>query len=352
MLKLYDYTGSIHFHSEYSYDGRASIAEIVKAAGENNIDFLMLTDHSTLQAKEDGLEGWHGDTLLIVGEEIAPRFNHYLAFGTDKPTIVGKDEEGDPQVYIDTVREQGGIGFISHPDHQGTEMFHVKHFPWLDWTVSGYTGIGIWDFMTDWQFFLRGYLSGLIGYLFPAYVLRGPKRVTLDRWDSLNRNSRVVGIGELDNHDSFEKVLGMGFSVFPFSRAFKFIRTHLLTESPLVQDNGKDQEALLSALKGGRAYAALEYFCEAKGFSFIIADSIKEATMGDEFLLDGNALLRVEIPEKGKICVVRDGVPFGDAVGRVKEYEIRKKGVYRIEVYLKHLGKYRPWIFSNPVYVR
>jgi hypothetical protein len=36
----------------------------------------------------------------------------------------------------------------------------------------------------------------------------------------------------------------------------------------------------------------------------------------------------------------------------VKEYEIKEKGVYRIEVSLKHLGKYYPWIFSNPVYVR
>ena len=352
MLKLYDYTGIIHFHSEYSYDGRVPISEIVKAAGENNIDFLMLTDHSTLEAKRKGLEGWHGNTLLIVGEEITPRFNHYIAFGIDEPIVVSEDEESNPQEYINKVKEKGGIGFISHPDHQGTEMFHVKHFPWLDWTVSGYTGIGIWDFMTDWQSFLRGYLSGLIGYLFPACVLRGPKRITLDRWDSLNQNSKVVGIGELDNHDNLKKVLGMRFSIFPFSKAFKFVRTHLLTESPLVKDNEKDQENLLSALKGGRAYAALEYFCEAKGFSFIIADGRKEVTMGDEFLLDEKALLRVEIPEKGRIRVIKDGNPFREEVGRVKEYEVREKGNYRIEVYLKTLGKYRPWIFSNPIYVR
>lgn len=352
MLKLYDYTGIIHFHSKYSYDGRASIYEIVKAAEDNNIDFLMLTDHSTLKAKEDGHEGWHGNTLLIVGEEIAPRFNHYLAFDVDEPTLVGKLDEGDPQEYIDEVRKQGGIGFISHPDHQGTEMFHVKHFPWRDWTVSGYTGLGIWDFMTDWQFYLNGYLSGLIAFLFPAHVLKGPKRTTLERWDRLNQNSRVVGIGELDNHDSFTRVLGMGFSVFPFSRAFKLVRTHILTESPLLKDKEKDKRTLLAALKSGRAYVALEYFSYAKGLSFIVADRAKSATMGDEFLLDGKALLKVEVPERGKIRIIKDGIPFGEAVGRVLECEISERGVYRIEVYLRHLGKYRPWIFSNPVYVR
>jgi len=73
---LNDYAGIIHLHSAYSFDGRAPIAEIIGAAKRNEIDFLFLTDHSTLQARSDGWEGWHGRTLLIVGEEIAPRFNH------------------------------------------------------------------------------------------------------------------------------------------------------------------------------------------------------------------------------------------------------------------------------------
>jgi len=44
-MKLYDYAGAIHFHSNYSFDGRSSISEILEAAGENGLDFLMLTDH-------------------------------------------------------------------------------------------------------------------------------------------------------------------------------------------------------------------------------------------------------------------------------------------------------------------
>ena len=352
MLKLHDYAGVIHFHSEYSYDGRIPMSEIMEAARENNLDFLMLTDHSTLEARREGFEGWHGDTLLIVGQEIAPRFNHYLAFGIDSPIVADEDKESGPQVYIDEVREKGGIGFISHPDHQGTEMFHVKHFPWLDWTVSGYAGMGIWDFMTDWQFSLKGYLSALFSYFFPAYVLRGPKEVTLNRWDSLNQNTKVVGIGELDHHDTVKKFFGLNFKIFPFRKAFKFGRTHLLTEMPLIKDNKKDQETLLSALKNGRAYIAMEYFREAKGFSFFIADGSRECTMGDEFLLDRQAVLKVGLPGKGKIRVVRDGTLFGEEIGRVMKCNIEKRGIYRVEVYLKVLGKYRPWIFSNPIYVR
>jgi hypothetical protein len=30
---------------------------------------------------------------------------------------------------------------------------------------------------------------------------------------------------------------------------------------------------------------------------------------------------------------------------------VSEPGVYRVEAYLRVLGKYRPWIFSNPIYV-
>lgn len=157
-MGYFDYSGIIHFHSDYSFDGRASLPSIIEAAHDNGLDFLMLTDHSTLRAKEDGYEGWQGKTLLIVGQEVAPRFNHLLVFNTDTPIDVDKDDEGiDPRSYLKEVQEAGGICFIAHPDHEGAELFHVKHYPWLNWDVDGYTGIGIWDFMTDWQNSLRGY---------------------------------------------------------------------------------------------------------------------------------------------------------------------------------------------------
>jgi len=103
--KLTDYAGVIHLHSVYSYDGRIPVGEIIKAANKNGVDFLLLTDHSTLQARKDGFEGWHNGTLLIVGEEIAPRFNHYLAFQLEEP-VAGAAELSalSPQTYINRVR--------------------------------------------------------------------------------------------------------------------------------------------------------------------------------------------------------------------------------------------------------
>lgn len=353
MATLYDYAGVIHFHSAYSFDGRMPVPDIMEAAMKNRLDFLMLTDHSTLQAKEEGLEGWHGDTLLIVGQEIAPRFNHYLAFGINSPVLVPEDKsDNDPQAYIDQVRKQGGFGFIAHPDHEGTEMFHVKHYPWLDWKVTGYAGFGIWDFMTDWQSSLNGYINALASYLFPAFFLKGPKPETMYRWDLMNTYGRVVGIGELDNHYTVRKIFGFNVYIFPFMKAFKFLRTHIFTEKPLVKDTKQDIAFLLDALVKGRVYVAGEYYQEAKGFSFSVTDNDGEATTGDEFILTGNALLNVRTPATGRIRIIKDGLLFQEEITSNATCRISQQGVYRVEVHLKVMGKYLPWIFSNPIYVK
>ncbi|HVO68343.1 MAG TPA: CehA/McbA family metallohydrolase [Syntrophales bacterium] len=353
MCNLYDYTGVIHVHSVYSFDGRISVPDILEAARANGIDFIMLTDHSNVRAREEGFEGWQGDTLLVIGQEIAPRFNHYLAFQINEPIIVTEDAaDVDPQVYMNDVQVQGGIGFIAHPDHGGTKLFHVKHYPWINWGVTGYTGMGIWDFMTDWQGTLTGYFKALFSYLFPAFVLKGPKEETLRRWDQLNKDFKVVGIGELDNHDTMKRMMGLNLSVFPFTKAFKLVRTHVLTEGPFTKDDKRDIELLISALKHGRVYVAQEYYHEAKGFSFVVQDNGRSATMGDVFILDGKACLDIMLPTTAKIRIIRGGIPYREEITNNMACSISEKGEYRVEAYLKVFGKYLPWIFSNPIYVK
>ncbi len=333
----------------------------MSAARANGIDFVMLTDHSWLQAKYDGHERSYDGVHLFIGIEMTPRYNHYLAFGIDEPLITCDlawvfpyEDELDisPQFYIDWVRSKGGIGFIAHPDHEGAPRFHVKPYNWNDWTVSGYTGIGIWDFMTDWQSKLKGYASALFAYYFPAYSLSGPKRETLRRWDELNRTGKVVGIGELDNHETIKEMFGFEFYIFPFSKAFRFIRTHILTEAKFLEQDELNREIILSALRRGRAYVALEYFAKARGFSFVIMDESEAATMGDEFFLDDMAIAQIELPEKGKIRLIKNGALFRETLGKDLTCGIDEPGIYRVEVYLRKAFKYRPWIFSNPIYVR
>jgi hypothetical protein len=351
-MTLNDYAGVIHLHSAYSFDGRTPVAEIIEAANRSGVDFLMLTDHSTLKARDDGFEGWHGGTLLIVGEEIAPRFNHYLAFQLDK-SIAGEGCISDfhPQTTIDRVRTGGGMGFIAHPDHGGNALFHVKHYPWIDWTVNGYTGMGIWDFMTDWQNSLSGYLRAILSYAFPAFFLRGPSPDTLARWDLLAQKRRVVGIGELDNHDTVRRIFGANLSVFPYARVLRLIRTHVLTTGPFSGNSRDDIATLFEALKNGRAYVALDHYRSSSGFSLLLTEEGRCATMGDEFQLRRSAELKTSAPQRGRISVIRNGALFHQVLGNRLSINIREPGVYRVEVSQRVLGRYHPWIFSNPIYV-
>lgn len=350
--ELFDYAGIVHLHSLYSHDGRASMEEILQAAKKNGIRYLLLTDHSTLEARKDGWEGWRDGVLVAVGQEIAPRFNHYLAFGIDRTYPVGEEDRPPPESYIDFVNRQGGFGFIAHPDHEGTEVFHVKHYPWIDWTVKGYSGIGIWDFMTDWQSSLTGTFRALLSYAAPAFFLRGPRPVTLSRWDLLNESSKVPGIGELDNHDTEKKVFGVRFPVFPFHRAFRFIRTHVFLRQPFEGDDGRDLRALLQALREGRSYVSLDFFENPEGFRFSVRSNGGEAIPGEGIPLSGEVRGMVELPARGKIRVVRSGRVFLEETGRSLRFPIGEPGVYRVEVFLRRFRQWRPWIFSNPVYVR
>jgi hypothetical protein len=351
-MKLFDHAGIIHLHSVYSFDGRTSIPDIISAANKNQVKFLFLTDHSTLQARKEGFEGWHKGTLLIVGEEIAPRFNHYLAFQEGESIEALENVQNErPQVYVDSVRNRGGIGFIAHPDHEGAALFHVKHYPWIDWSVNGYTGMGIWDFMTDWQNSLTGYFCAVLSYAFPALFLRGPSTATLKRWDLLTQERRIVGIGELDNHDTLRRILGFNLSIFPYTRVFRLIRTHLLTPTPLSGNYRSDISVLFNALRNGRAYIALDYYRSSSGFSFNMSEDERCATMGEEFIIHRFANLSVSVPCPASIRIIRNGDLFMTVTANELSTAIREPGVYRIEVYLKVYGRYRPWIFSNPVYV-
>ncbi len=231
-------------------------------------------------------------------------------------------------------------------------MFHVKHYPWTDWLVDNYTGISIWDFISDWLSSLKGRPLALISFFFPAFFLRGPRRITLERWDLLNQTRKIVGIGELDNHGSAVKIGPLKISVFSFYRAFKFVHTHICTREPLTGNSRKDISLLYDSLRQGRCYAAMEYFKSARGFSFIIAQDKEEYSMGDSFVLKDRADAFIALPASALVRIIKNGALIAEKTSSEIMLSIREKGIYRVEAYLKQYGKYRPWIFSNPIFVR
>ena len=114
-----DLTTVIHVHSTYS-DGTGTVPQIARAAEKAGVDVVLLTDHDTLEAKRRGEEGWYGDALVLVGEEVSPADrDHFLAFGIDKE--INRLLSG-PEICA-AVEAAGGFGFAAHPFSRGSERF-------------------------------------------------------------------------------------------------------------------------------------------------------------------------------------------------------------------------------------
>ena len=52
------------------------------------------------------------------------------------------------------------------------------------------------------------------------------------------------------------------------------------------------------------------------------------------------------------LTLLRDGVPIRREEGRLLRHGVDRPGVYRVEVSLRVVDRWRPWIFANPIYVR
>ena len=107
----HEYRGVIHLHSRYS-DGSATVEQIIHTAQKVGLDFVMLSDHNSLEAQERGYEGWHRDTLLLLGNEISPCTHHYPAFGVDEP--LNGHAYTHPTRPAAAVSDRAGLGINCH----------------------------------------------------------------------------------------------------------------------------------------------------------------------------------------------------------------------------------------------
>ena len=336
-----DYKGTIHVHSRYS-DGSGSLKKIVTSANKAGLDYLIITDHHTLRHKQEGAEGWYKETLVLVGQEISPKANHYLALGIEKPI---NPEGMDAQGYIDEVHRQGGLGFIAHPYSQGKRNLNLKKRPWSAWEAKGWTGLELWSYMYDWvgpvNLFNLPYYA-----LRPDRAIRGPSKEALRRWDELTRERPVVAIGGVDAHARHLIPLGI-LKLFPYHQIFSTIRTHVLV--PPFQLNLKhDRSLIYSALRGGHSYISYDYLAEAGGLRFGVNAGSEEAIMGDEIKLSPGLTLTASSPRSAHLRLIYNGQVLKEEEGNGLEIPLCRRGVYRLEV---HLGG-KPWIFTNPIYVR
>jgi len=347
----FEYVGNLHIHSRYS-DGAGSVPEIAHSAKRAGLDFIILNDHEhmtdSLHIEEEGIfEG----VRVLKGLEIGRRYHHYLAYGLSEMV------RGDglaPQEVIDSVNRKGGIGFLAHPFEKGM-LFREKSiaYTWNDLSVNRYAGICIWNFSSRWKERVKGPLHGIFFLLFKAWTLKGPSRKTLSFWDRQCQQRRVVAIGGSDAHGAGFRWGRFQFVPLPYDYTLNSINVHLILRAPLAKDFFEAKAQIYEALREGHLFIAHENLERASGFRFYYRDEEGSIlAMGDEGTFKRGALF-VECPAGGEIRLVKDGVPLRQWRGARASIPVEEKGIHRVEVYRRvPFFGLRPWIFSNPIYLR
>jgi hypothetical protein len=339
----------LHVHSTCS-DGTATVPEIAAAAARAEVDVVLLTDHDTLEARRLGMEGWHGDVLVLVGHEVSPGRGHLLAFGLDHEV----SHEGRSEREIsEAVTAAGGLAFPAHPFSEGSLISTRigKPHGWDDLECDAYVGVEVWSLLTDlaeawskpsevWAF-LRD----------PEGAVDHPPARNMAAWDRLCTQRRTVAIGGLDAHQTGLRVRGRVLSLMRNERMFRLLRTHVLTDRPSAGEAARDAAAVYAALGEGHCYLAVDAVAPARGFSFWAERDGEALPMGGEAAA-GGWTLRAELPREAEIRLIRNGREVSRQIGEALDERAEEAGVYRLEAHLEHRGRGRTWIISNPVYLR
>lgn len=360
---MYEYSGAIHIHSTYS-DGTGSPEHIAQCANEAGLDFLILTDHNSIQAKTDGYERWFNNSMFIVGYEVndTKNENHYLVFGLDELIgtfqVLHNGELGcklSAKEYVEEIKRKGGAGFLAHPFEKRSSFPEHPPYPWTEWSTDSFDGIEIWNHMSEWVEDLTE-ANKVQRFIHPLKSIVAPCKQAVKKWDELNLKRKVTIVGSVDAHA--HKMSLMGFynvEVFPYKVLFKSIRTHVLLDEPVVVgDNDNFQtykKNIVNAIRDGRSFVANSYYGDAKGFRFFADYNGEKFQMGDEILLkeeDKKVVFNILVPKEALVKIMKNGECIHESKGFGGLWDVHEEGCYRIECWIGD----RAWIYSNHIRIK
>ena len=355
---MHEIVSNIHMHTPYS-DGHGSHKHIAEAALQVGLDVVIVTDHNVWV---NGPEGYYQDgnkrVLMLVGEEIhdqarEPQKNHLLALGGNRELATLAH---DPQSLIDGVAEAGGLSFLAHPHDPENRIFKEDDLSWESWDINSFTGIELWNSLSELKPKLRSKLHAIFYAFNPQYIASGPFPEVITLWDELlKKGQKVVAIGGSDAHALPERMGPFTRTIFPYEFHFRCINTHLLIPEPLNGNLEHDKFLVYNALRAGRAFVGYDLPAPTRGFHFVAHAREASVIMGDEVAIrDGQGVtFQIHLPQVAECILLKDGKPIKTWDNRESiTYTTIEPGVFRVEVYREFLRARRGWIFSNPIYVK
>lgn len=349
------YRGVIHVHSNASHDSAGDPAEIIAAAKAAGLDFVMMTDHNSRAIFDQGFDGWRDGVLVIRGAEFRAEKDYVLGLGLR--SFIDSSRLTFRQV-TEAIVAQGGVAIGAHPNW-------FRH-----WSDPGLSGVEVWDLYDEvrsapWRYpglvvdallsyeeyldepvFHERWASAQGSGAFDAAILesliRPPDRA-LAAFDAEAARRHFVAVGAPDTHKKNIRLLD---HADPYALTLGLATTYLLADE-------FTQAALLDALRRGRSYLAFDRLAPASGFDVRVIDGANGVWgIGDTVGSTEHLTLRVTAPHPGRITVIRDGAVVSRSDASTVAVPVVGPGVYRAEVALLVEGRWRPWIYSNPIYVR
>lgn len=349
---MFEYVGNLHMHSTDS-DGHGSHEQIAAAALQAGLDFVIVTDHNQLSLERQTYH-YQGDRrlLMLIGQEVhdverTPERSHLLVYGASEDL---SQHAPDPQQLLDRAADVGALTFLAHPVDCAAPLFGKTDLSWADWQVRGFTGMEIWNFMSEFKCRLNSWPRALLYGNFPGLVARGPAPEVLERWDAqLRAGWRTVAIGGADAHALPVRLGPLRRVIFPYRWLFRAINTHVLTPEPLSGELPADQTLIYQSLRAGRCFVGYDLRVNSTGFRFKAHSDRRQAVMGEQLPFELAATLQVRCPRPAQIEIYR----HGELVRRWERAQhavltVKRPGAYRVEAKLE---PERGWIYSNPIYL-
>lgn len=346
---------AIHIHTHYS-DGNANHQELIEVAAKADLTGIITTDHNIWVG---GLEGYYGEekkqTMLLVGEEIhdrtlTPPGNHLIAINAQKELSPYADHS---QRLIDQISQSNGLSFVAHPVEDPLPLFNEKDFSWRNWEIQNYTGIELWNQLSEFKSVSKNLFSILVNALFPKRMTLGPLERTLALWDQLiaTRNSPVVAIGGVDAHQIPYTFGPIKIHLYPYLHHFMSIRTHILSPKPLTGLFSEDRNMIVNSLRQGHCFVGYDLPAATDGFKFSVDNDDGQFIMGDQVEVKRGLTFQIRLPQRAVCRLIKDGTAIKEWQDReVCTYITKEPGVYRVEAFIPFKNKLRGWIFSNPIY--
>jgi hypothetical protein len=349
-----DYKGVIHVHTSLGGHSTGSFEELIDAANDEGLDFVLMSEHWSQKFDTSALtlNGNYGNTLFVNGNEIdtADGGRFLISPGRKDAAELRKVST---ETAIELIHADNGLAIVAYPETSGAtnssfDGIEVLSLHTAAKKMNWFTAFldMIWARTDDRPI---AFASGITRpdenlRLFDEVSLR--RKVTLFAGADAHSNLGVHLIGD----DTGKKLLNI--KADPYRTILRIVRIHILasSEQPLTR------ELLLETIKLGHFYIGLDAFGDPSGFSFTAEASGETKLMGDEVESSDELTLKVTAPVKVRAVVYKNGEIFQER-SETTDFSFKPDtpGVYRVEAYLEQIGtggERMPWIISNPIYVR